>query len=157
MIFLERLGEKDLSEVHKIQKLVFENLYSKYKDKSSPFIESKSFLLEKIKRPNNYFYFIRKDGKRIGYARIMTNDKQTKAKIGPIGILPKNEDQGLGTETMFLIEREFPTVKKWYLDTILQEYKLIHFYTKLGYKKTGETEKIQKGMDIVFFIKQLEE
>jgi len=157
MIFLEKLGEKDILEAYEIQKLVFENLYSKYKDERSPFIESKSSLLEKIKRPNDYFYFIKKNEKTIGYARVFTNENQTKAKIGPIGILPKNEEQGLGTEAMILIEKEFPTVKEWYLDTILQESKLTHFYTKLGYKKTGRTEKIQEGMDIVFFIKKLEE
>lgn len=153
MIFLEELGEKDLSEVHQIQKLVFENLYSKYKDDGSPFKESQSSLLEKIKQPNNFYYFIKNDKKRIGYARILTNEELTQAKIGPIGILPENEEQGLGTEAMILIEKTFPTVEKWYLDTILQESKLIHFYTKLGYKETGQIETIQEKMDIIFFTK----
>lgn len=155
MVFLERIGEKEVFNVHKIQKLVFENLYSKYKDEGSPFIESQSSLLEKMKRPNDYFYFIKKNEEEIGYLRIVTNEDQTKAKIGPVDILPKNEEQGLGSEAMLLIEKEFPTVTEWYIDTILQEPKLTHFYTKLGYKKTGQTEQIQEGMDIVFFQKKL--
>lgn len=156
MIYLEKLGEKDISIVHQIQKLTFENLYSKYKDEGSPFIESESSLLEKIKRPNDHFYFIKKNEEIIGYVRIATNDSQTKAKIGPIGIVPKNEEQGYGTKSMLLVEKEFPTVKEWYLDTILQEPKLTHLYTKLGYNETGQIERIQEGMDIIFFVKQLD-
>lgn len=56
---------------------------------------------------------------------------------------------------MLLVEKEFPTVKEWYLDTILQEPKLTHLYTKLGYKETGQIERIQESMDIIFFLKQL--
>lgn len=82
MIYLEKLGEKDISTLHQIQKSTFENLYSKYKDEGSPFIESESSLLEKIKRPNDHFYFIKKNEQIIGYIRTATNDSQTKAKIG---------------------------------------------------------------------------
>ena len=41
----------------------------------------------------------------------------------------------------------------WCLDTILQEKGNIHLYEKLGYHKTGETEKINNLMDIIFFEK----
>lgn len=58
---------------------------------------------------------------------------------------------------MLLIEKKFPTVKEWYLDTILQETKLIRFYTKLGYEETGNIESIQENMDIVYFMKKLDE
>lgn len=88
--------------------------------------------------------------------RIATNDSQTKAKIGPIGIVPKNEEQWYGSNSMLLVEKEFPTVKKWYLDMILQEPKLDHLYTKLGYNETGQIKRTQEGMDIIFFIKQLD-
>ncbi|MFQ9320647.1 MAG: GNAT family N-acetyltransferase [Enterococcus durans] len=157
MIYLEELGEEDISEVYQIQKLTFENLYSKYKDAGSPFIESKPSLLEKIKRPNDHFYFIKNSEQIIGYVRIATNGNQTKAKIGPIGIVPKSEEKGYGTKAMLLVEKKFPTVREWYLDTILQESKLIHLYTKLGYKETSQVEKVQEGMDIIFFIKKLDD
>lgn len=155
MLFLEKINEHDLDEVYQLQKSVFKKLYSKYQDEHSPFLQSKSSMLAKIRQSDNYFYFIKEENKTIGYIRIVINKNQMKGKIGPIGIIPNNEEQGLGTDTMFLIERQFPTIKKWYLSTILQEQKLVHFYTKLGYKETGEKIQIKEGMDMLFFSKNL--
>jgi hypothetical protein len=39
------------------------------------------------------------------------------------------------------------------LDTILQEAGNCYLYEKLGYKKTGKTEKINDKMDIVYYEK----
>lgn len=85
----------------------------------------------------------------------MTNDMTTNARIAPIAIVPEYEGRGYGTKTILLIEKEFPTVKEWSLDTILQERRLTHLYKKLGYKETGQIERLQEGMDIIFFIKKL--
>lgn len=156
MVTLEKVREQDLSEVHHIQKLTFESLSIKYQDEGSPFNESKESLIEKFQQSNTFFFFIRKNEEKIGYVRISTNDNQTKAKIGPIGIIPQSEEQGCGTEAMLLVEKEFSTVKEWYLSTILQETKLTHFYSKMGYKETGEMASIQEDMDLVFFVKKLE-
>ena len=41
----------------------------------------------------------------------------------------------------------------WCLDTILQETGNCYLYEKLGYKKTGVTEKINDYMDIVYYEK----
>ena len=41
----------------------------------------------------------------------------------------------------------------WCLDTILQESGNIHLYEKMGYHRTGKTDKINDLMDIVFFEK----
>ncbi|MFW7431755.1 GNAT family N-acetyltransferase [Vagococcus carniphilus] len=149
-----QVKEQDIPQIFQIQRLTFEKLYNKYKDESSPFNEAKESLLEKINRPNVYFYFIKKEDKIICYVCTATNDEQTKGKIGPIGIIPEYENQGLGTKAMLLVEKEFLTVKEWSLDTILQESKLTHLYSKIGYKKTGEIMPIQEGMDIIFFIKK---
>lgn len=155
MLFLEKINEHDFDEVYQLQKSVFKKLYSKYQDEHSPFLQFKSSMLAKIRQSDNYFYFIKEENKTIGYIRIVINKNQMKGKIGPIGIIPNNEEQSLGTDTMFLIGRQFPTIKKWYLSTILQEQKLVHFYTKLVYKDTGEKIQIKEGMDMLFFSKNL--
>ena len=41
----------------------------------------------------------------------------------------------------------------WCLDTILQEKGNCHLYEKMGYHRTGKTEKINDLMDIVFYEK----
>lgn len=157
MIFLEQAKEQDILQIAKIQKLTFEKLYGKYKDEGFPFNESRESLFEKINRPNVYFYFIKKEEKIIGYVCIGTNDEQTKAKTGPIGIIPEYENKVFGKEAMLLVEKEFSTVREWSLDTILQESKLTHLYSQIGYKETDKTEKIQEGMDLIFFIKKLDD
>ncbi|MFR1519292.1 MAG: GNAT family acetyltransferase [Clostridia bacterium] len=52
-----------------------------------------------------------------------------------------------------MIEQLYPSAERWELDTILQEEKLCYLYEKMGYKKTGQTQKIKAGMDIVFYAK----
>lgn len=155
VIFLEKVKENDVLKLYQMQKVIFEKLYCKYQDEQSPFNETKASIREKINRADNFFCFIKNKDKTIGYARIVFNIDRTKAKIGPIGILPKYEENGYGTEAMFLIEKEFPIVREWYLDTILQETKLTHFYSKLGYKETGQIMTIQEGMEIIFFMKKI--
>ena len=41
----------------------------------------------------------------------------------------------------------------WKLETILQEEKNCHLYEKMGYKKTGKTEKINEKLTLVFYEK----
>jgi len=39
------------------------------------------------------------------------------------------------------------------LDTILQEKSNCYLYEKIGYKKTGQIEKINENMDIIYYEK----
>ena len=41
----------------------------------------------------------------------------------------------------------------WRLDTILQEKGNLHLYEKMGYHQTGQIERINERMDIVFYEK----
>ena len=54
---------------------------------------------------------------------------------------------------MRIAESLYPNAGRWELDTILQEQKLCHLYEKMGYRKTGKTQRIKDGMDIVFYAK----
>lgn len=153
MIYFERVDRDEIEGIYQINKLAFEHLYNKYHDELSPFNESISSIQEKYVRPNNYYFKIKKNLEAIGYIRIVTNSEKTEARIAPIAIKPDYLGFGYGTRAMALAEETFSTVERWYLDTILQEAELIHFYSKLGYEKTGEVEAIQKGMDLIYFIK----
>ena len=64
----------------------------------------------------------------------------------------------LGCEIKFVCEIEAlrEDAECWRLDTIEQEEKLCHLYAKMGYHKTGETEHVKDGMDLVFFEKRVE-
>lgn len=58
-----------------------------------------------------------------------------------------------------LAQRTFDEIEKihgannWKLDTILQEKGNCHLYEKMGYVKTGMTEKVNERMDIVYYEK----
>ncbi|WP_368742554.1 GNAT family N-acetyltransferase [Enterococcus casseliflavus] len=152
MVFIERITTGDILKVHEIQKAGFEKLYRKYGDKESPYNETSEDLLRKFNRPNNYMFLVKNDKESIGYIRVITTDQRDQARIAPIVILPEYENLGLGKKVMQLVEMEFNTVKEWHLETILQESKLIHFYTQMGYKQENITP-IQNGMDEVSLIK----
>jgi GNAT superfamily N-acetyltransferase len=60
--------------------------------------------------------------------------------------------KGLAQKTFEEIEKIHGS-DNWSLDTILQETGNCYLYEKLGYKKTGVTEKINDRMDIVYYEK----
>lgn len=154
MVFIERITADDILKIHEIQKAGFEKMYRKYGDKESPYNETSEDLLRKFNRPHNYMFLVKNDKENVGYIRIVTKDQRDLARIALIVILPEYENLGLGKKVMQLAEIEFNSVKEWHLETILQESKLIHFYTELGYKQENITP-IQNGMDEVSFIKFL--
>ena len=98
-------------------------MYDTYQDEGSPFKEMQASLFAKCKRPFECYFFIKQQAKRIGYFRVVMDDSGTTAKIGPIGVDPLVEGQGIGTQAMQLVEQTFPEVKEWRLSTILQETK----------------------------------
>ncbi|MGX7023323.1 GNAT family N-acetyltransferase [Vagococcus hydrophili] len=155
MLKLERAIQKDIVQIHTIQKGAFKKLYEKFQDKESPYNETEMILLEKFQRPNNYFYLIKQQQDVIGFIRVVTNREETEAKFSPIAILPKFDGLGYGTKVIGLIENEFPKVKEWCIATIFQEEKLLHFYKKLGYERVDELIRLQDNMDIVILKKKM--
>jgi len=55
-----------------------------------------------------------------------------------------------------MIEEEFKEVTLWVLETMKQEEKLLHFYQKLGYKRTGQEEKISSAMILCVMEKSID-
>ena len=70
--------------------------------------------------------------------------------LGRIFIDPDWQDQGIGSQALQFIEKTFPFVKRWSLDTPERAVRNHHFYKKLGYVKVGE--EVPEGVDIRLFL-----
>ena len=70
--------------------------------------------------------------------------------LGRIFVDPDWQDQGIGSQAIRFIEKTFPYVKRWSLDTPEWAIRNHHFYEKLGYVKVGE--EAPKGIDIRLYL-----
>jgi len=70
--------------------------------------------------------------------------------LGRIFIDPDWQNQGIGSQAIGFIEKTFPYVKRWSLDTPEWAVRNHHFYQKLGYVKVGE--EVPKGAGIRLFL-----
>ncbi len=143
----------DIDVVFNIQQKAYKPLYDKYHDDDvNPYTESKEKVLEKYTREGTKGYVFMKNDIPVGAVRI-TVYPDNSAKVSALGVLPEYQGQGIAQKALCEIERLHSDVRRWVLDTILEEEQNCHLYEKLGYKKTGITEKIKKNMTIVGYEK----
>lgn len=102
-----------------------------------------------MQQPFTDYYLILLNGTQIGVIRVVrrSDDVCRIAGLRFTGVSGKRLCAAGDAASRTL----YPHTTVWQLDTILQEEKLCYLYEKLGYRKTGETETIQPGMDIVFY------
>ncbi len=154
MIYLREAKREDLELLYSMQLRAFAALYEKYQDKeTNPAAEPYERTLQRFSDKNVIYYLILKDKDIIGSIRIREQDKI--CVLVQILILPEYQNKGLAQQAIKKAESLYPDAEYWRLDTIKQENKLCHLYSKMGYKMTGETKHIKDGMDIVFFEKQV--
>ena len=67
-------------------------------------------------------------------------------------IMNQHRNNGYAQKAMKLVE-EIHGISNWELDTFLQEEGNCYLYEKMGYQKTGKTEKIKDRMTLVFYQK----
>ena len=152
-IVLEKATESDMKEIWKMQVEAFKSLLEKYQDYDmSPATESYENLLNKFKQPWTKYFFIVRNGEKIGVVRVIDKEDGSRKRISPIWIMPLHRNQGLAQLAIKELERLYGS-SYWELDTILQEQCNIYLYEKLGYKRIDKIEHIKDGMDIVFFQK----
>lgn len=84
------------------------------------------------------------EDKIIGGAFVVAIGK--KGEIGAIFIEPSYQKRGLGKQLMLEIEKQYPKVKKWKLETPAESVGLHRFYESLGYVKVGEMKDNKSGM-----------
>jgi GNAT superfamily N-acetyltransferase len=153
-IKLQKVKKHELIELHSLQISAFEELLRKYQDfDTNPGAESLQKIEDRYFQSSTTYFFIKLKEKNIGAIRIIYKEENESIRISPMFIHPEYQNQHLGKEAVLELEKLFTNVKKWSLDTILQENKLCHFYENLGYSDTGEREKVKDGMDIIFYHK----
>ena len=146
----------DIDTVFEIQRKAFEPLYQKYHDdKTSPYMESKETLKHKYTREGTIGYVIEKDGITVGAVRICIYPENKSARISALCILPQYQNQGIAQKALLEIENKHRDVRRWFLDTIAEEAANCHLYEKLGYKRSGNTEKVNQNMTLVVYEKTI--
>lgn len=150
-IKLEEVREDELPQMHEMQIASFMPLYEKYHDEGSPAIESIDRIRGRAARPNRKYYFIVKDGARVGAINVGHNDPEEKkvSFISPLFILPKYQNRGIGYIAIQKVFELYPEVEVWKLDTILQEPANCHLYEKCGFVRVGEEKPINEKMTLI--------
>ena len=148
---LEEVREDEIPQMYEMQIESFMPLYEKYHDEGSPAIESIDRVRGRAARPNRKYYFIVKDGARVGAINIGHNDPDEKkvAFISPLFILPKYQNKGMGYVAIQKAFELLPEVTTWKLETILQEPANCHLYEKCGFVRVGEEKIINDKMTLI--------
>ena len=152
-ISLEKVARGDVEIVWKMQTEAFSGLLEKYRDyETSPAAEGLDKVLARFEQPWTSYYFIIADGSRVGAVRVIDKKDGSRKRISPIWIMEEYRNRGYAQQAIKALENLYGS-DNWCLDTILQEKGNCHLYEKMGYHRTGKTEKINDLMDIVFYEK----
>ncbi|MBO6165609.1 MAG: GNAT family N-acetyltransferase [Eubacterium sp.] len=149
----EEVKEEELEELLSMQIESFMPLYEKYHDEISPALESIERIRNRAAVPNRKYFFILKDGERVGVINVGHNDpnEHEVSFISPIFVLPKYQNQGLAYAAIQKAFSMYPNVKTWKLDTIKQEKGNCHLYEKCGFRRVGDEEQVNDKMTLVFY------
>ncbi len=151
---LIKASVEDARELYSMQIEAFKKIYQKYQDHdTSPVTENLEKTVKRLKEDFTDYYFIVLNRKNIGAARVRRIGE--KLRLGPFYILPEFQGFGYAQTAIIELEKLYTKAKIWELDTIKQEEKLCYLYEKMGYKKTGEIENINKNMDIIEYKKEI--
>lgn len=148
-VSLVRAGLGDAEKIHKMQLEAFAELYRKYRDaETNPGAEPLSKVVDRLKQPFTYYYFIEADGEAAGAIRVVNmRDPGVPKRISPVFVLPGFRRKGIARAAIAEAER-IHGASGWRIDTILQEDGLCRLYESLGYKRTGQTKPITPAMTL---------
>lgn len=131
----------------------FSELLAKYQDYDmSPAAEPVEKVMARFEQPWTTYFFIEAEGEDVGAVRVVDKKDGSRKRISPLWIMKEYRGKGYAQEAIKAVEAIYGQ-DNWCLDTILQEEGNLHLYEKMGYIRTGRTEKINDRMDIVFFEK----
>ncbi len=156
-IMLEAVREDELEQLHDMQVKSFMPLYRKYEDAGSPAIETIERVRNRASQENRKYYFIVKDGARVGAINVgykVADNNESCVYISPIFILPGYQNKGIGYIAIQKVFNLHPQATVWKLETILQESANCHLYEKCGFVKTGKTQVVNEKMTLVEYEKQ---
>ena len=148
---LIKAGAADAQELWEMQTEAFSELLEKYEDyETNPAAEKLERVLARL-TDGSFYYFICVDGEKVGAIRIVVREDGIK-RISPVFISMKSRRKGYAMQAIKLAE-SLHGEQGWALETILQEDGNCRLYERLGYKRTGRTERINDKMDLVFYEK----
>lgn len=154
MISLMKAEYDDCPLIHSIQVKSFVGLLQKYNDyESNPAAESIDRIRQRFQQPFTDYYLICCGDVTVGMLRVCNFG--VNCRLSPICILPEYQGRGYAKQAVHAMEKLYPAAKLWQLDTIMQEKHLCRLYENLGYQKTGKTESLKEGMDLVFYEKYM--
>lgn len=154
MISLQKATYSDCPLIHSIQVKSFIELLQKYQDfDSSPAAESLDQIQQRFQQPYTDYHLIIADEQVVGMLRVCNFG--INCRLSPICILPQFRGRGYAKQAILAMEKLYPEAILWQLDTFMQEEHLCRLYEGLGYRKTGKTESIKDGMDLVFYEKHM--
>ncbi len=152
-VSLQTATREDIETIWKMQLKAFAELLDRYQDyDTSPGAESLEKVMARYEQPWTTYYYITAGGQHVGAVRIVDWKDDSRKRISPIWIMPEYRKKGYAQAAITAAE-EIHGSDHWCLDTILQEAGNVHLYEKMGYHRTGKTERINDRMDIVFFEK----
>lgn len=152
-VTLRKALREDIDKIWKMQTEAFRELLEKYKDyDTNPAAESLEKVAARFDMPGSVYYFIEAEGEDVGVIRVIDRKDGSRKRISPLWIMKEYRGRGYAQLAMREAERIHGS-DYWSLDTILQEEGNIHLYEKMGYRRVGQTQKINEKMDIVFFEK----
>ena len=154
---LEEVRADEIQQLYDMQIQSFMPLYEKYHDEGSPAIEPIEKVKTRAAQENRKYYFIVKDGARVGAINVgqkLSDPEEECLYISPLFILPKYQNQGIGYAAIHKAFALHPEVKVWKLDTILQESGNCHLYEKCGFVRVGEEHVINEKMTLIDYEKR---
>lgn len=147
---LIRANAADAQELWEMQVGAFAGYPEKYKDYDiDPACEKLERIAQRL-TDGSFYYFICVSGEKVGAIRVV-NSEDTK-RISPVFILQNYRGKGYAQEAIKLAET-IHGEHGWELETILQESANCHLYEKMGYKRTGRTDRVNEHMDLVYYKK----
>lgn len=156
MLKMQRASLEDASKLLEVQKESFKIYKEKYGDfDSNPYHMDLHRMEFNIKyRYGQYYKLIEQETDEIigGLFCFELDDKQI-LKIAQFYFLQPFQHLGYGTYALNKLFEMNPDVKKWYVDTILQEEYNVEFYKHLGFEIIDEEEE-HEGLNFVTLLKR---
>ena len=137
-----------------IQRQAFEKYANKYGDfDSNPYDMDLHRMEFNIKYRMGRYEKIMIDEEIIGGIFAFELDEASIKKIAQFYILPGYQKLGYGKKAFEKFLNTDPDVKKWFVDTILQEDANVKFYTDFGFEIIDEEEE-HEGLTFVTLLKK---
>jgi N-acetylglutamate synthase-like GNAT family acetyltransferase len=145
----------DAQEIYDMQIITFAPLLKKYEDyDTNPGAEKLEKTIARLEDLMTDYLLIQYNNKNVGAVRIRKLEEGNLYKVGPLFIIPKYQNRGIAQNVFRIIEDTYKPKAGWVLDTILQEAGNCHLYEKVGYIRTGQVDKVNDKMDLVYYEKK---